>query len=202
MARPKKNPALPPTVAPAFQRELEQGVVYTMTEDLALIFAKLLTIGCPPLRAVLYVHPQLNENDEGRTAAKKVAWQWQNDALVLEAINSINGGQFHELPAEKRYRLALEKSNAEAAFYLWSTNFVNIDHREGIDKIKIARDILKSELGQQPDEADPMAAFARFAMELSKNMHTEAVAKSKKPPQQQPSGFDKLLETVTPEHKM
>lgn len=190
----KKSKVEDATPSPAFTRELEQGVAYAMTEPLALVYAKLLSVGCPPVRAVIYCNPELLVTQEGRDAAKRVAAQWMSDALVIAAISSINGGKWHELPMETRFRLAIEKSNAEASFYLWANNFVETEHREGLEKIKLARDIIKKELGEQPDEADPMAAFARFALELSKNMHTEAVAKGKKSPQQQKSGLDAILE--------
>jgi len=145
---------------------------------------------------VLYCIPELLQTQEGRETAKKVASLWLNDALVVQAISDINGGKWHELPEETRYKLAIAKSNAEAAFYLWTTSFVETDHREGLEKMKLAREIIKRELGDQPDEADPMAAFARFAMDLAKNMHTESVAKAKRVPTTG-LGLDKLLSVTT-----
>lgn len=172
----------------AFKREVDElkgGLVPTMTAPLALVYAKLLVVGCPPIRAVLYVAPQLADSDAGKTLAKKVAWQWTHDALVLQALSSINGGDWQELSKEQRFKLALEKSNAEAAFYLWTTNFGDVDSREGLDKIKIARDILTKELGGQIDADDPMQAFARFAHEVAKNMAANEATKRKRPPQMQ-----------------
>lgn len=184
----------------SFQRELDQGLVPTMTSDLALVFAKLLSVGCPPIRATLYCAPQLNETDAGRDTAKKVARQWAADVQVLEAITSINGGKWHELPAEKRYQLALEKHNAEWAFFLWTTNVNDVEHREGLEKLKQGRDVLKSLLGQQIDESDPMQAFARFAIELTKNAQAVAAAGHKRPIQTQKSDFETLL--TEPKGKM
>lgn len=185
-----------------FARELEQGVAFAVTEPMALVYAKLLKVGCPPTRAICYIHPHLLETEQGRSTAKTLASRWNADALVLEALASINGGKWHELPEETRYKLAIEKNNAEASFFLWTSNLAETDSREGLEKIKLCREILKKELGQAPDESDPMAAFARFAMELAKNAHTETVAKGKKAPQLQATGLDKLLTSPEPDLEM
>jgi len=169
------------------------GLIPAMTNEMAIVYAKLLNVGCPPIRAVLYCAPWLMESEEGKQLAKKVAASWCADALVIEALSSINGGKWHELPMETRAKLAIEKNNAEAAFFLWSANFGDMSAREEIDKMKLARDILKGILGQQPDESDPMQAFARFALELVRNTTAQRSAQAKKPVQVEGDGLDKLL---------
>lgn len=186
-------------LTPEAQREFDRekgGLVPEMSDQLALIYAKLLSVGCPPVRGVFYCAPQLMETQDGRDIAKKVASRWLNDAAVAQAIENINGGKFHELPLEERMKLALDKSNAEAAFYLWTINFGETEHREGIDKIKLARDIIKRELDMQPDEADPMQAFARMAMELAKNAQLDSAARARKAPQQQASSLERLVHAL------
>lgn len=193
---PKKGSAPTRQPSDSFRRELEQGIVPEMTDELALVYAKLLSVGCPPILAVLYCAPELRLTDQGKEAAKRIAAHWTSDALVLAAVDNINGGKWHELPIEKRLELARAKSDAEAAFYLWTTNFSTVEHTEGLAKMKMAREMVKGALGEAPDESDPMAAFARFAMELAKNTQAQSAAKSRKPTQVQNTGLDKLLNTV------
>lgn len=199
MGRPKKR-VEDRQPAEHFRREMTDGLVPVMNEALALVYAKLLTVGCPPVRAVIYVVPSLNETEPGREAAKKVARQWAADVHVLKALASINGGDWQDLPPEKRYQLALDKNLGEAAFHLWTVNFGDVEHREGLEKMKMAREMLKAALGQRPDDSDPMQAFARFALDLAKEAATSA-ARGKKSPQTQDGGLDRLLNQM-PEQKM
>jgi len=180
-----KKPAPPRTLTQRAENEL--GNAPPMTIELAVVFAKLLHIGCPAPRAVLYCAPQLATGGPGMIdVVKTVARQWVHDVLVVEAIGNINGGAFHELPAEDRMRIALEKSTAEISFYLFATNFNDVDSREGIDKIKYAREVLKVALGQQPDELDPMQAFARYALDMAREAQAKRSAGKKTPPQLSP----------------
>ena len=193
----KKSKVEDRTPSESFVRELSQGIVPDMTEELALVYAKLLSVGCPPIRAVVYCAPELGMTQQGLEAAKKIAGRWVADALVLAAVDNINGGKWHDLPVERRLELARQKSDAEAAFYLWTTNFSMVDHTEGLAKMKMAREMVKAALGEAPDESDPMAAFARFAMELAKNAQVTGAAKAKKPVQvQDTGGLDKLLHKI------
>lgn len=162
-----------------------------LTGPTALVFAKMLTVGVPSWRAVLYIVPQLD-----RDAAVLTGRLWGADKLTHEALADLNGGEWMNLPPEQRYKLALDKNISEAAFYLWSTNFCDTDHAEGLKKVEMARNILKASLGQAPDESDPLAAFSRFAMALTQNMALED-SKKKKAPQvskeAQADALDKLL---------
>lgn len=152
-----------------------------MSPALALVFAKLLQVGCPRLRAVLYCCPELDPA-EGIETAKLVLKAWMTDPRVIDAIDGLNGGTYADLEPEVRYKLALTINLAGAAFFLHHTNFSEANHREDIDRMKLARDIIKTELGQAVDSTDPMQAFARFAMDL---MKTQAKLESgqKRPPQ-------------------
>ena len=172
--------------SPEMLKDLKQdlgGLVPPMTPAIACIYAKMLSIGCPPIRAVLYVYPALIETQKGRDVAKLTATRWMHDVLVLDAINNINGGAFHELDQQTRFRLALTKHLAEKAFYLYTTNFNDVENREGLDKMKMAAESMKIELGGKPDDDDPMAAFMRFAIDLAKNTAAQQGARGKKPPQ-------------------
>lgn len=140
-----------------------------------MTFAQLLHVGCPPQRAILYVFPLLDKDDCKATTA-----EWMASPLVLQAVEQLNGGAWMHLAPEKRYELSLAKHISEMAFYLYANNFNDIEHKEGLEKMKQARDVLRAELKGGADDGDPSMAFARFAMELLKDK-AEKQAESKSP---------------------
>lgn len=175
----KKQPTERTRVTP--QASSEGPKVPEMTPALAAVFAKLLSVGCPPLRAVLYVCPAFDKD-----TAEAVKRAWLNDAHVLQALETLQGGAWVDLPPEKRYELALDKHFSEMAFHLWATNFGEVEHKEGLDKMKQCREVLGTLTGRKTDDDDPMHAFARFAIELTKGM-AETEAKKKKAPHVRPT---------------
>lgn len=154
------------------------GKIALLVPATALLFAKLLHVGAPPLKAVLYICPNVHPD-----LLEKVAKVWLGDAEVLRAVEHLNGGAWLDLPKETRLQLALDKHVAEVAYYLWTTNFSDTEHREGLDKMKQAREVLKLELGRQADPDDPMAAFARFALDFARaqDAHKQAEKVAKRP---------------------
>lgn len=149
------------------------------SQELAVVFAKLLSAGCPPAKAIAYLFQDVADEPD---ICKELAKQWLSDSLVRKAIDHLNGGAWAELSKERRFQLALDQCNAEAAYFLWTTPFGTIEHREGLEKVKMAREMLKAELKQAPDEADPMQAFARFALDYARGV-AEANSKKKIAPQ-------------------
>lgn len=142
-------------------------VVPELTPEVAAIFAKLLSIGCPTVKAMAYFAPGLSK--ETLTAVSKV---WAQDTLVQEALNTLWGGAWIDLPAPKRYELALDKMLAEAAFFVWTTSWVDAGTKEDLDKLKESRNMLMNALGKQPDKGDPMQLFAAFGLELARNLES------------------------------
>ena len=119
--RPKDRKEAPPG-----KSEI-QGVPI-ITPPSAMVFAKMLHVGCPPIRAIHYMFPHLDVD-----AAKAVARSWLNDRLTLNAVEELNGGNWQDLDKDKRLQLALDKNNAEAAFYLWTSNLADTEHKDGLD---------------------------------------------------------------------
>lgn len=148
-----------------------------MSPKLAAIFAKLLHVGCPGLRAVLYCAPELDMD-----TAKLTLREWMADSQVLKAIENINGGAWIDLPPEERFKLAFDKHISEMAFHLYATNFGEIEHKDGLDKLKQCREVVGSLIGKKVDTSDPMNAFAQFAIELTKTM-AEADSRRRKAPE-------------------
>lgn len=167
-----KHVAKPPT--PPKPGEVDPTPIW------AMLFAKLLHVGCPPVEAVAHILPELADD---REQCVVVAVRWKRDALVIGELNQLNGGAFIDLPRDTRLKLVWEKLTAEAAYYLWDANFCNIRDKDELGKIKMAREMVGAEIGKQPDEADPMMAFARLAQELAKSAVAEKHVKATTPPQ-------------------
>lgn len=144
---------------------LTLGPIPQMSDEMADIYAKLLMVGAPPVMAVRYCSPKLDID-----TAKATADRWRSDPRVLHALETRMGGKWIDLPIERRAELALDKQVAEAIFHLWTVNLAGMDDKGGLDKLRFCREIAKSLLGQQPDVTDPMQMFARFSMDLMRNM--------------------------------
>jgi hypothetical protein len=165
-----------------------------MTPALAVVFAKLLQAGCPEDRAVLYVYPHLPVEQIGPTARL-----WKHHKDVVAAITEANGGAWFDLTTEQRAKIAIDKSNSEAFFYLWDTNFAAAAGKDDLEKLKLARVITKEALGMAPDESDPMQAFARFALDMVRESQGAAAGRKKTPAQLQgPSLPDMVKKTTVP----
>jgi hypothetical protein len=183
-----------PKMTEAAARELGPNGMPVMTEDLALVFATLLHVGCPPIRAVLVIKPETTKE-----IAEVTARQWLNDALVLSAMEDRIGGKWMELPMDKRMELARTKHIAEMAFYLWSGNFNDAMSKEEIAKMKEAREVVSKELGVESGDDDPLQEFTKLAIGLVRagigaQETVISRAAGKKPPELSASPFDKLLE--------
>lgn len=156
------------------------GDAITLTDDYVLLFAKLLTVGYPPEMAVKAMFPPMEPLQLTSTVAA-----WMADTRIHHEVASINGGQWHTLDKMKRFELAYEKMQAEAAFWMWSTNWATLSAKEDLDKAKQAREMLANVLGKKIDDDDPMQAFARMAVTLTQNAEAERAAAKKKAPQLQ-----------------
>lgn len=138
-----------------------------------MLTANLMQAGLPLALAIQYLIP-------GHDSRKYVelASAWEQDPLLREAVDGVNGGTWASLAPEVRYKLALDKNTAEMAYFLYSSSFIGAGSREDIDKMKLAREVMKSELGMKTQDDNPMDAFARFAIDLSRSMTQENMQKS------------------------
>lgn len=148
-----------------------KGSVPAPNAALAMVFAKMVTVGVAPALAIRSMFPEFADEHD---LCVEFGRQWMLDAEVQRAIDGLNGGAWADLPKDKRIQLAYEKHVGEAAYLLWSGSFIGAETRDDIEKFKQARELLKAELGKATDETDPMQAFARFALELGQQMAAQA----------------------------
>lgn len=128
------------------------------TEDRAVLWAKLLFAGCPPMQAVIFFVQGLTIEQQ-----KEALRLWSTHPLTQKAVNDLQGGSWLDLTNEQRVRIAYDKHIAEVAFYVHSHSFVQASDKDDIEKMKQAREVLKAVLGHAPD-GDPMADFAKWAL--------------------------------------
>lgn len=174
----------------------ELPAIPEMDAVVAQQFAKLLNSGCPPVRATLYLVPWLDMDN-----ARELTAQWMADPHVIQEFEELNGGPWQDLPEERRFEIAYHKHLSEVCFYLQTTNFVEVEAKEALEKMKRAFDIVKAEVKGTSDPTDPSEAFARFALELVKS-RAELDAQKATAPQLGPSTLKRDLSvTVTPGQK-
>lgn len=114
--------------------------------------------------AVRYVCPPYY--DVVSTAERK-AWIAEIRAapIVQQAIDALQGGTWHELPKDRRLRVAFDKFMAEAAYYLMQHRY---DRAEGdeLKKIEACADRLQQHLDQHGGGTEtPYARFVREFMD-------------------------------------
>lgn len=129
----------------------------TPTPDTAVAFATMLSAGCPPGEAVRYFLP----TDEGGLAPSFVsamAEKWLTHSLVQRAIKKLQGGDWTELTAEGRIRLAIDKHYTEMAYFLYSRNYVDLTGQEK-SKADTCRAALEAKLAGTAGQASALELF-------------------------------------------
>lgn len=134
-------------------------------------FALMLQTGVPAADAVRYFLPE----DAHPDAVKDVAERWARCAAVRDAQVELNGGEWSALTPEGRIQQALEKHYNEMAYYLYTTNYGELDgaKRSKADSCRIA---LEAKLAGMQGKMD---ALARFYMDMVEK--NNAASQGRKP---------------------
>lgn len=135
-------------------------VIPTFDAGLARQMALLVQAGLPPDAAVGYLVPGLRGD-----LWEEWADRWMNTPEMLAATRALNGGDWAELPSERRAEIALDKHRAECAFYLWTHDLESADKFD-FEKLTAAREVLEAFTKGAMDPSDPLAAFARAAKDI------------------------------------
>lgn len=140
-----------------------------LSEATAVLFARLCYVGCPVEQAMDYLAPSCTIERR-----KVLTGEWAGSELVKAKVKLLIGGNWMEMTPEQRYRLALDKSDAEMAFYLHTNSFVTTEHKEGVGKIQIARQRMREILeGVTGADDNPMHAMARFMMDYAREKQAQ-----------------------------
>lgn len=93
-----------------------------LTKDVAEQFVKVLAAGVPAADALVYFAP---EHFAAITPEQIATWQrqWLTAPIVVRAFNAFNGGAWEELDKVRRLELAVDRTLAELAYFLYTHNY-------------------------------------------------------------------------------
>lgn len=93
-----------------------------LTKDTAEQFVRVLAAGVPAADALVYFAP---EHFAAITPEQIATWQrdWLTAHIVIRAFNSLNGGAWETLDKDRRLELAVDKTLAELAYFLYTHNY-------------------------------------------------------------------------------
>lgn len=139
------------------------ATVPTLTDQWAIEFVKLLMAGFPPTSALAYFSPR---DFKAASKAMKQQWldEWTDDDRVTTELEKVNGGKWQELDKGDRIRIAMEKHQAEMAYFLYTHNFNTM---EGVDqrRAEMARETLGAILAGG-DGTDPLSPYAKALKDI------------------------------------
>lgn len=115
-------------------------------------FALILLSGCPVTQAVTY----FLESSEDELRAVE---EWPRQPAVLAATKKLTGGvAWQEMGEQERIEFALKKHYAELAYFIYSTNYNDL---EGAKKQKsdTCRQVLETKLAGLAGQSNPLTDF-------------------------------------------
>lgn len=135
-----------------------------LTGEIAYALARMLMAGIPFQQAVAYFAPDTWAKMQARD---RKAWvtRWANDPALTLEMAKLQGAAWHELEPDTRLAFALDKHEAELAYYLYRHNFVQAEDEGVLTKMKEARTHLSAKLAAK-EGAGAEAAFKRAIQDI------------------------------------
>lgn len=131
--------------------------VPTFTADIARTCALLLVAGVPRAKIPYYLLPDVDEGTRIETFTA-----WCAHPLLLDAVNTLNGGEWHLLDKDRRLQLAEDKVLAEMAYYLVEHRFDDATDARTIARMRDCREAIRQKLaGATGDTGDALDTFMR-----------------------------------------
>ena len=126
-----------------------------LNEPEAEQFALMLLSGAPIRDSVGYF---LDENSPEEVVLD-AAETWPGQDEVLIALEKYTGGQaWHKMSDQQRLEVALKKHYNEMAYFLWSSNYAEIDGKERL-KADTCRSALEVKVAGMAGQDSPLARF-------------------------------------------
>jgi hypothetical protein len=118
-------------------------------------FALMLLSGAPIGDSVRYFL-DINTPDE---VIMDAAETWPGQDEVLIALEKYTGGQaWHKMSDQQRLEVALKKHYNEMAYFLWSSNYAEIDGKERL-KADTCRSALEVKVAGMAGQDSPLSRF-------------------------------------------
>ncbi len=129
------------------------GLVLPTTEQ-AKQFALMLATGVPATDALRYFLPE----DVHEDVVKELAPRWLRCAAVRDAQVVLNGAEWSVLSPQARIEKALEKHYSEMAYFLFTTNYGDLDGAKK-SKADSCRNALEAKLAGMQGQMNELARF-------------------------------------------
>ena len=127
------------------------------TPAVARTFALLLAAGVPKAKIPYYLLPDCDEALRHRTFDA-----WCASPRLLDAVNALNGGEWHLLDKDRRLQLAEDKVLAEMAYYLVEHRFDDATEAKTVARMRECREAIRQKLaGASGDTGDALDTFMR-----------------------------------------
>lgn len=97
-----------------------------LTKDVAFQFVRILGAGIPALDALIYFAPEHFALIDDK---QRLDWltAWSTSPLTVRALNTLNGAAWEDLDKDKRLELALDKTLAGLAYFLYTHDYAMVD---------------------------------------------------------------------------
>lgn len=124
-----------------------------LTKDLAFQFAVMINSGMPPAHAILYF---MEEADQ--TELRVTLKTWLGSPFVRSALRTLQGKSWQDMSLDEKVKFAVEKNYAEAAYYLYSTNYAELT---GADRSKadMCRQVLEVRIAGMSGKTDVLTQW-------------------------------------------
>ena len=137
--------------------EDEPCAVPDFTPAVARTCALLLAAGVPKAKIPYYLLPDVDDAVRARTFAS-----WCASPILLDAVNALNGGEWHLLDKDRRLQLAEDKVLAEMAYYLVEHRFDDATEAKTVARMRECREAIRQKLaGASGDTGDALDTFMR-----------------------------------------
>ena len=154
----KVRPATLGTAASALAPADPKFNVPPFDESMARLFALMLQAGVPKEAVASYLLPSVTPAQRARAFAA-----WCASPLLLDAVNTLNGGEWHLLDRDKRLQVAQDKHLAEMAHYLISHRFSDDTEAKTMARMRECREAIRQAIsGAAGDAGDALDSFMRF----------------------------------------
>ena len=126
--------------------------------SMARTFSLMLQAGIPTPQIATYLLPTATPAVRDRTFTA-----WCASPLLLDAVNTLNGGEWHLLAKETRLQVAQDKTLAEMAHYLITHRFADDTSAKTVARMRECREAIRQAIsGASGDAGDALDSFMRF----------------------------------------
>lgn len=166
-----------------------------ITPAAAESYVKLVTAGVPEMLTLRMLYP-VYMKALGSAKRNAEVGKWQKHHCVAKALADVQGGNWQDLDADARLKLAYDKHCSQCAYYLYSTDYATAD-ADSLRRIQDARSTLVARLRDDTD-GEGTSPFNQLVARLLQGQVTKEL---EQPVYAEPEFESAPIELVLPPHK-